>query len=101
MPRVSPRCTVGSRFQYAAVLPGLQGVTPAPHAAPPCPLRRPGGCTGDRRVDPTAVLPGYQIDPGIDISNPDCRQRQRRPDQPFRVDDRRATRPSPTPTWTA
>lgn len=39
---------VGSRFQYAAVLPGLQGVPPT---AP--------------------SVPGYQIDPGVDISNPD------------------------------
>jgi hypothetical protein len=47
---------VGSRFQYAAVLPGLQGVTPTPAAA--IPVAAP-------------VMPAYQIDPGVDISNPD------------------------------
>jgi len=62
---------VGSRFQYAAVLPGLQGATlPAPAAAaapvpaPAVPVAAP--------VDPTAAMPGFQIDPGIDISDPNA-----------------------------
>jgi len=64
---------VGARFQYAAVLPGLQGVTPnaavpavpvAPAAAAPAGSRTP--------VDPAVVLPGYQIDPGMDISDPNA-----------------------------
>ena len=101
-PRASPDA-VGSRFQYAAVLPGLQGATAAGACRPrPRPRRRPGA---DRPaaapVDPTAAMPGYQIDPGIDISDPNADSDYRRPDQPFRIDDRRATRPSPTPTWTA
>jgi cell wall-associated NlpC family hydrolase len=59
---------VGNRFQYAAVLPGLQDVTPTP-AAPTVavvPVTNTTAGTG-----PAAVPPAYQIDPGVDISNPD------------------------------
>ena len=59
---------VGGRFQYAAVLPGLQGFTPAPYApaaTTTSPVATPAGT-----VDPT--MPGYQIDPGVDISDPNA-----------------------------
>ena len=64
---------VGSRFQYAAVLPGLQGVTAtaAPAAVPAAttvPVTNPAPAV----VDPAMVLPGYQIDPGVDISDPNA-----------------------------
>ena len=51
---------IGSRFQYAAVLPGLQGVT----AVPPPPFRCrprphvPVTTPASAAIDPTAVLPG-------------------------------------------
>ena len=56
---------VGNRFQYAAVLPGLQGVTPTPAGAV-LPISAPA--TG---AEPAPVLPAYQIDPGVDITDPD------------------------------
>jgi cell wall-associated NlpC family hydrolase len=61
---------VGGRFQYAAVLPGLQGFTPAPFvpAGTPSATVTPPGGTGP--IDPAATMPGYQIDPGVDISDP-------------------------------
>ena len=101
-PRASPRMPVGSRFQYAAVLPGLQGATCPPPQRPP--LRRRAGRSGGRPattpVDPTAAMPGYPDRPRNGHQRPERRLRLRRPDKPFRIDDRRATRPSPTPTWT-
>lgn len=65
---------IGGRFQYAAVLPGLQGVTPPAPAATPVPAVPPA--TGvpipatTTPIDPTTMMPGYQIDPGVDISDP-------------------------------
>ncbi len=64
---------IGSRFQYAAVLPGLQCVTATavPGAAPAAaavPVANPAPAA----VDPAMVLPGYQIDPGVDISDPNA-----------------------------
>ena len=64
---------VGSRFQYAAVLPGLQGVTPpTPAATAVAPAVRAGASTPTAitPIDLTAMMPGYQIDPGMDISDP-------------------------------
>jgi cell wall-associated NlpC family hydrolase len=64
---------VGNRFQYAAVLPGLQDVTPTP--APPTPATQTTAVvpvtSATAGPGPVAVQPAYQIDPGVDISNPD------------------------------
>jgi cell wall-associated NlpC family hydrolase len=57
---------VGNRFQYAAVLPGLQDVPPTTPTAAVVPVT--GTTAGPA---PAAVPPAYQIDPGVDISNPD------------------------------
>lgn len=62
---------VGSRFQYAAVLPGLQGFTPAPYAPAATTTAPVIAPTGAAPVDP-ATMPGYQIDPGVDISDPNA-----------------------------
>ena len=79
---------IGSRFQYAAVLPGLQGVTAtaAPVAAPAAatvPVTNPAA--GRRRPgDGAARLPDR---PGRGHQRPQRGQRQRWPDKPFRVHD--------------
>lgn len=60
---------IGSRFQYAAVLPGLQATVPA--ALPADPVTAP-------TADPNATIPpddampppAFEIDPGVDISDP-------------------------------
>ena len=64
---------VGGRFQYAAVLPGLQGVTPPTPAATAVAPAVPAGASTPAAITPidlTAMMPGYQIDPGMDISDP-------------------------------
>ena len=63
---------VGNRFQYAAVLPGLQGVTAAAPVAAPVPAPTVPVLTPAPVADPVTMLPGFQIDPGVDISNPDA-----------------------------
>ena len=63
---------VGNRFQYAAVLPGLQDVTPTPAPAATTPTAAVVPVTSTTAgPGPAAVPPAYQIDPGVDISNPD------------------------------
>ena len=63
---------VGGRFQYAAVLPGLQGFTPAPYipSGTAAATATNAGVAGP--IDPHDTMPGYQIDPGVDISDPDA-----------------------------
>lgn len=62
---------IGNRFQYAAVLPGLQSTVPT--AMPADPVRAP-------TADPAASVPtphddgtvpaAFEIDPGVDVSDP-------------------------------
>jgi hypothetical protein len=50
------------------VLPGLQGATTTPATSTASVAAVAGATSG---AGPAPVLPAYQIDPGVDISNPD------------------------------
>ena len=60
---------IGDRFQYAAVLPGLQATVPA--SMPTDPVTAP---TADPNApvppDDGTVPPAFEIDPGVDIADP-------------------------------